>query len=68
MREAGQKRLALHFHILTFPKILQQIAPLEVLVGVDNGLQLGGGQDVLVLGALDLVLMYVLEYTVVGSG
>lgn len=57
-------RLAFHLDILTagfLAQVLQHVTPLEVLVGVDNSLQLVGAHNALVLGPLDLVLVYVLE-------
>ena len=61
-------QLALHLHILAvrLADVLEEIAPLEVLVGVDDRLQLCRGHDALVLRLLDLVLVDVLEYTMQG--
>lgn len=60
----------LHLHITTAPTILrpllahvlEQEAPLKVLVGVHNGLELRRGHDALVLGLLELVSVDMFEY------
>ena len=42
-------------------EVLEQEAALEVLVGVDDGLELSRRHDAVVLGPFDLLLVYVLE-------
>ena len=60
--------LTLHLDIFTvFPKVLQQVAPLKVLVGVDNGFELRGCHDTVFFGAAHLVLMNVLKDSRVSS-
>lgn len=51
----------LHLHIAVLAKILQQVTALEILVGMDDGIELVRRHDALVLCLLDLGLVYVLE-------
>jgi len=53
-----------HFDIrlVLLVHVLQQEASLEVLVGVNDGLELCGRHNALVLGSLNLVLVHKLEY------
>lgn len=55
----------LHLHIpLHFAHILQQITPLEVLVGMDNSLKLRRSHDTLILGLFEFFLVKMFEYPV----
>lgn len=59
------KLSTLHSHIRLPPEILQQETALEVLVGVNNGLELLLCHDALILGLLDLLLVQMLKYTAI---
>ena len=59
------KQSTLHSHIRLPSEILQQEAALEVLVGMDNGLELLLCHYTLVLGLLDLLLVQMLKYTAI---
>lgn len=56
----------LHFDIVILSKIFQQIAPLEVLVGMDNRLELIGCHDTLVLCLSNLGLVQMFKNAVGG--
>lgn len=58
--------LTLHLHVRLFSEVLKQIAALEVLVGVHNGLKLRLGHDALVLGLANLGLVKMFKDTVTG--
>ena len=54
----------LHLDIGLPIQILEEVAALEVLVWMDNGLELVGGHDALVFGFADLLLVNMLEDSV----
>lgn len=66
MRAMGAPCLALHLHVpagLAFlAQVLQQVAALEVLVGVDYRLELGYRHDRFILGLLDFSLVEMLKH------
>jgi hypothetical protein len=53
---------------LVLALVLEQVAALEVLVGVNYSLELRCRKEAVVLGAFELVLVDVLEDSVLSSG
>jgi hypothetical protein len=70
VRKVVSRFSSLHLHITAtagvlrrlLAHVLEQETPLEVLVGVHNGLELRRGHDALVLGLLELVSVEMFEY------
>ena len=57
-------RSLLHLDVCLPIQVLEEVAALEVLVWMDNGLELVGGHDALVFGFADLLLVDMLEDSV----